>query len=1122
MLKRIIPVITLLFALPLLMSAQVTTSSLSGTVTGATNEPLVGATVTATHQPSGTRYVTISKAGGQYNIANMRVGGPYLVEISFVGFTTDKQDEIYLKLAETFLLNSALKTTGGELTNVVVSAGRRNPILNAQRTGAVTNIDSRQLQRLPSITRNINDFTRVTPQANGNQIGGGNYRQNNFTIDGADFNNSFGIGSNLPANGAPISMDAIEEISVNITPFDVRQSGFIGSAINAVTRAGTNNFSGSVYTYWRTEKQRGDKVDKTTFTRPFEKFNQYGVRIGGPIIKNKLFFFLNYETEEQPKAIQTRFAATPAAPFGSSPQIAKPTVSEMDMMRQYLSTTYGYETGAYDNYTPVIDRIKIMGRIDWNISNNHRFNIRYSQVEGGEPNPVSTSRSPLTAYANGFGRADNVFLWYKNTNYYQGANFYSAAAELNSKFGSLNNTFRATYTFQNDSRQSDSEIFPFVDILDGTTAATSSSVGIPFVSFGYEPFTFGNLRKVKMWSFVNNLSWTTGKHSWTVGGQYDISETINGFQRFGTSYYTFASWNDFISDAKPKDFAITYSLAPGFAQAFPSFKFAQYSLYGQDEIAVSKTFKLTVGLRLDLPTYPDVSEIVTHPLVDSVRFAKGENINTGNLPKKRIMFSPRIGFNWDLYGDRSMQIRGGTGMFTGKVPFVWIVSQSGDAGMLQVTSTFVGQANTPGPFNPDPAAYRPATVPVAGTVVPSTISAMAKDFKLPQTWKTSLAIDTRLARGLILTVEAIYNKDINTAVFRNPNLVDPLPLNVAGYPDNRMIYPNPVNQKFVVPLTSATFNATTNPRPSYPVANGAANGTQAFNTIVLDNGSRGHYFSLTGKLDKQFSGGIFATLAYTKSFANNLFDGGGDQPLSAWQGTANVNGSNFSRLGYAGFVVPDRIMGAISIRKEYFKHLGTTISLVYEGSIQGRFSYTYAGDINRDGTNLDLIYIPKDPSEITFVDRPASAATNNVAYTAAQQSELFFKYIDQDKYLRKHKGQYAERNGAVMPWRNEISAKFLQDLFVGKGSRRNILQFSVDIFNLGNLINPAWGKLRTTNASSILVPQNIASLVPGGTVRPTFWLQTDRNSPVTTTYRDNVSIFSTYSMQFGLRYIFNN
>lgn len=1120
MLKRIIPVIIGLLAIPSILVAQVTTSSLSGTITGSNNEPLVGATVSAVHQPSGTKYVTTSKSGGQFYITNMRSGGPYTIEITFVGFTADKQEDIYLKLAETFLHNVTLKNSAGELSQVVVTTtGKKNPIMNAQRMGAVTNIGSREIQRLPTVSRNINDLTRISPQANGNQIAGGNYRQNNFTIDGADFNNSFGIGSNLPANGAPISLDALDEISVNITPYDVRQSGFIGGAINAVTRSGTNNFSGSVYRYWRTEKQRGDKVDKVTFIRPTEEFKQWGFRIGGPIVKNKVFFFLNYESEEQPKSIQTRFAATAAAPFGSSPQIARPTVTDLNTVRQYLLNEYGYETGPYDNYTPAIARKKIMGRLDWNMGAKNRLNVRYSQVEGGEPNPVSGSRSPFTGYASGQGRNDNVALWFKNTNYFQGANFYSLAAELNSQIGSkLNNTFRATYTYQNDSRSSDSRIFPFVDILDGTTAATSSSVGVPYIAFGYEPFTFGNLRKVKMYSFVDNLSWTSGKNNWLIGLQYDWSKTTNGFQRFGTSYYTFASWNDFVTGAKPKDFGITYSLMPGFAQAFPSFQFAQYSLYGQDEITVNKNFKMTLGLRFDLPTYPDVSEVITHPLVDSITFAHGEKINTGNLPKKRIMASPRIGFNWDLYGDRSLQLRGGLGIFTGKVPFVWIVSQSGDAGMLQVTSTFVGQANTPGPFNPDPTAYRPATVPKAGTVVPSTIDALAENFKMPQSVKASFGVDKRLAKNLILTVEGLFMKDINNAVFTNPNLVDPAPLGVVGYPDNRMFYPNPTNLKFINPLTSGTFNAVTNPRPSYPVANGASNGTQALNAIVLKNGSKGYYYSLTTKLEKLFSKGFSGMVSYTKTFASNLFDGGGDQPLSAWQGTANVDGSNFARLGYSGTVVPDRILAAASWRFEYFKHLGTTLSVVYEGAIQGRFSYVYSVDFNRDGTNFDLIYIPRNASEIDFV----SKTVNGVTYSAQEQSDLFFKYIDQDKYLRKHKGQYAERNGAKLPWRNQVDFKFLQDLFVGKGKYRNTLQFGIDILNVGNLLDASWGRFKTVNTASLLVPQNVTNLVTGGTIRPTFQLATDRTQLVQSTFRDVVSVASTYSMQFSLRYLFNN
>lgn len=1107
MLKRIL----FLIAIVLVASgvkAQVTTSSMSGTTKNATGDALAGASISAVHQPSGTRYSAISQSGGRYNIPNMRPGGPYHIEISYVGFTTQKFDDVYLKLAEDFVLDATLGSNDNTLSAVVVTgASRKNPILNSSRTGAVTNIGRRDIERMPSISRNINDLTRVTPQANGSSVAGGNYRQNNFTVDGADFNNSFGIGTNLPANGAPISLDAIDEISVSISPFDIRQSGFIGSAINAVTRSGTNKFQGSVYRYWRSEKQQGKKVDKIEVNRPAFDFEQIGFRLGGPIIKNKVFFFINYETENQPNPIQTFVAATPERPYGSSnPNVARPTRTEMDAIRQYLITTYDYDPGEYDNYSTEVKRTKIMGRIDWNINQKNRFSVRYSQVEGSSPVPVSnsTSGSGGLVYANTANRTSNNALFFKNSSYRQGANFYSLAAELNSQIGRrFSNVLRGTYTFQNDSRESDSKYFPTVDILkDGT----------PFTTFGYDPFSYGNLRKVKMYSFVDNLTFNSGKHSFTAGLQADFSETINGFQRFGTSFYVFNSWEDFVSAAdpnpanrvKPVNFAYTYSLEPGFTQAFPSFKFAQYSAYIQDEISVNNKFKLTVGLRGDLPTYPDVSEIKTHPLVEQLTFANGTKVNTGTLPGKKVMLSPRLGFNYDIYGDRSLQIRGGTGIFTGKIPFVWIVSQSGDAGMLQVTQGFSSQSSTPGPFNPDPRAYYPATPPASGTVIPGTITAMDPDFKFPQTWKSSLGLDTKLGWGTIFTLEAVFNRDIRTAVFNNVNLVTPQALNVAGYPDNRQIFPSTNTTKFINPLNNA--------------GQASATGTQALNTVVIQNGKRGHYFSLNATLAKQFSNGFSASLSYTKSFANNLGDGSGDQPLSAWQGNPTVNSTNIPTLGYAGFVLPDRLSANISFRKEYLRHLATTISLFYEGAIQGRFSYVYSNDFNRDGVSgNDLIYIPKDASEITFVPK----TVNGVTYSAQEQSDLFFKYIEQDKYLRAHKGQYAERNGAQLPWRNQVDLRILQDLFTNIGKNRNTLQFSLDIFNFGNLINSGWSTLKTINSSVILVPTNQNSLVPGGTVKPTFQLATDRNNIITKTFRENESISSTYYMQFGLRYLFN-
>ncbi len=1096
--KKIIPFVIALMAIPFLMMGQVTTSSLSGVVKQGTGEVLAGATIVATHTPSGTTFTTTTQNSGRYIINNMRTGGPYVVLVSYVGNETKRFDDVFLTLAETSVLDVVLEKANVSLSEVVVSSSARNPVFNSNRTGAVTNIGIRQIQTLPSISRSINDLARLTPQANGGSVGGGNSRQNFITVDGSDFNNNFGIGGNLPAGGSPISLDALEEISINVTPYDVRQSGFIGSSLNAVTRAGTNKFSGSVYTYWRSEKQQGDKVSGTEFVRnPFD-YKQYGVRVGGPIIKNKLFFFFNYETENQPKQIQTRIASSSANPFTGIGNVARPSRGELDTISSYLASKYGYDTGPYDGYSTEIERTKFLGRIDWNINKNHRFNVRYNQVEGGEPNTPSTSRSPFTAFASGAGRTDINALWYKNSSYFQGANFYSLAAELNSNFGRITNMLRGTYTLQDDSRTSTSSDFPFVDILKD---------GSPFTSFGYEPFSKGNLRKVKSYSIIDNVTYKIGNHNLLAGIQVDLNKTTNGFQRFATSYYTFASWADFVNGVKPQDFAITYSTAPGFAQQFPSFKFAQYSAFLQDEFTVSNRFKLVGGIRFDKPSYPDVTEIKTHPLINALTFANGEKINTGELPKPALMVSPRLGFNWDLYGNKNLQIRGGTGIFTGRVPFVWIVSQSGDAGLLQVTQTFVGQVNTPGPFNPNPGAYLPTTPPVAGTVIPSTISAVSPNFKFPQTWKTSLAFDQKITKSLVLTMEAIYNKDLNTAIFRNPNLVAPSRLNVAGYADNRMIYPTSNNQKFINPLTSAGVYSPT--------------GTSAFNTIVLDNGSKGYYFSLTTKLEKQFSKGLSAMVAYTFSDAQNLYDGSGDQPLSAWQGTPNIDGSNASVLGTPFFMLPHRIIGTFSYRKEYLKHLATTISLFYEGSHQGRFSYTYSRDFNRDGTNNDLIYIPRDASEITFSSFNYGTTANPNVKTAAEQSALFFAYVDQDKYLSKHKGEYAQRNAAKIPWRHQVDVKILQDVFMNVGKNKNTIQFSLDIFNFANLLNSGAGKIKTVNASSILVPTNEASLIAGGAVKPTFRLANVGSDPVTSTYRDNLSIASTYYMQFGLRYIFN-
>ncbi len=1091
-----------------LMAQAVTTSSLSGSIKDK-NGAVPGANVVAVHEPTGTSYGTVSTADGKFNIVNMRPGGPYKITISFVGYKTQTYSDINLALAETYVINHVMQEEGTQLEELVVT-GVAEKSMNTEKNGAVTNINSRQMLTMPSISRSVSDLMRMTPQGTSTSqgaFGGGNYRQNNFTIDGSDFNNSFGIGGNLPGNGNPVSLDAIEEITINVTPYDIRQSGFIGSSMNAVTRSGSNTFTGSAYMFTRTQGQQGDRVqDETRIPTQRLDIKTYGFRLGGPIIKNKLFFFANAETTDQIQPGQTNFAATPSNPFGSAPNVARPTATQLDATSAFLATNYNYNTGPYQGYDFKTTNTKITTRVDWNINSNHRLNVRYMQVENKTPFFASTSRSPLAAFPN--TRTNSQYgMGYANSNYYQENNLYSFAAELNSTFGGkFSNTLRGTYTNQNEPRSSDSRNFPFVDILDGSQSVTSSTYSNPYTFFGYEPFTYGNLRQVKTTSIVDNLSWTVDKHNITVGAQADFTSTLNGFQRFGTSYYTFNSWNDFITNQKPRDFAITYSLLPGYAQAFPTVKTSQFSVYGQDEVNVNDKLKVTVGLRIDKPVFNETPEIKTHPLVAALTFYDGRKVDTGVLPDSKLLFSPRIGFNYDLKGDRSMVIRGGTGVFTGKIPMVWIVSQSGDAGLIQFTQTYIGQANTPGVFNPDPAAYRPATQPTPGTAIPSTVSALTKDFKFPQTWKSSLAIDMKLPWGIVGSLEGILNKDLNVARGINPNLVDPTPLNATGYADHRPIYPNANKDKFINPLNAAGI--------AQP--NGAATGTAAFNPVVLVNSGQGWYGSVTLRLQKPIAKGLDVMAAYTKSAAKVLFDGSGDQLLNTWSLTQIVNNSNFPEVANANYIVPDRFIASLSYRKEYLKHLATQVTMFYEASIAGRYSYTYSNDFNNDGQTNDLIWIPNSGSELNFATLTTPAGT----WTAAQQQQLWDQFVAQDPYLSKHKGQYAERNGAEYPWRDQLDFRLIQDIFTDIGARKNTLQFTLDIVNVGNLLNKDWGVYKLVNTSAILVPTNNSAISPGGTVAPIFRMATVNNLPVTDTFRNDNSYRSTYYMQFGLRYTF--
>lgn len=1066
----------MLLLLNTLLFAQVTTSGLSGVVTDEKGEPLVGAIVVAVHTPSGTEYGVSADLKGNYRIANMRPGGPYTVKFQFLGFSTLQRNDVYLSLADNTVLNGTLREESIYLQTVEIVAPGASSNMNSDRAGAVTNINTRTINTMPSVKRSLEDLTRLTPQSNntssGPAIGGGTYRQNNITIDGASFNNKFGIGQSMPANGSPISLDAIEQISISVTPYDVRQSGFLGAAVNAVTRSGDNEFRGSAYTYLNDENFKGNKVKDQTFDRTDSKYNLYGVRFGGPIIKNKLFFFVNFETEKTIVPGPSRKAATATNPYDPEKNIARPTADDMQMISKYLSDTYGYGTGPYEGYSNESPGLKFLARIDWNINKDHRLNVRYNTTKKKDPIIPSTSISGISPapYGSSNNRQGMHAMWYQNSGYYQEQNFSSIAGELNSTFGRFNNQLRLTYTDQDEPRSTDGNLFPFVDILKD---------GLPYVSFGTELFSYGNLRKVQTFTFGDDVTWNWDINTFTAGIQYEHNLIKNGYQRFGTGYYSFASWDDFVNSRPATTFAITHPNNSSLSQEFPSFNFNQLTVYAQDEISFSSRLKVLAGLRIDLPTYPELDTY--NETVANMDFG-GRKFNTAKLPSAHPLFSPRVGFNYDLTGDRSLVLRGGTGLFTGTIPFVWIVAQASDAGVLQTTYTKgvipafkttipeILEGVYPGGFNP------------ATPAAPSSVSIMDENLKLPQNWKSSLALDAKLPWGLKGTLEGIYSKDVNSVVITNAGLKSD-GFQLADYPDQRTISKRQYWQ------------------------------SSPNNVYLLENGGKNYYWSLTAQLEKTFDRGFSALLAYTHSYSRNSADGIGDQLGSAWYNDPRTFGSNSHDMGYAGYVIPDRLIASVSYRKEYAKHFATTLSLFYTGGAQGRFTYVYSNDFNNDYGGTSVIYVPKDDSEITFAD--------NGAYTAEQQRSDFWKYVEQDGYLKSRKGQYAERNGALYPWVNTFDVKVLQDFFVNVGGKRNTIQVGLDIMNLGNLLNSNWGIRNYYNRNNILQVANIQEVVAGeGAVKPTFYFLKNGDNVLDKTFRPNVGYTSTYFMQLSLRYIF--
>ncbi len=1075
-------------------NAQVTTSGISGKVTSGT-ESIVGATIVATHTPSGTRYGTVSNLEGNFQILGMRVGGPYNIVVSYVGYSSYTMSDVFINLGENFILNAQLVERGVDLQEVFVVGISGSTNMSTERAGAITSVNRAAISSMPTISRSMNDIMRLSPQSsmtsNGYAVGGGNYRQSFITVDGAAHNNAFGIGANLPAGGSPISLDALEQLTVSVTPFDVRQSGFVGGSINAVTRSGDNEVKGTAYSYLRNETFQGKMVGDYELTAQQTRSNTHGISIGGPIIKNKLFYFFNAEYEDNvspgPSFI-LRQNETDA--FGTD-NVVRPLQSDVDAMTAHLKSVYNYDPGRISNYQAETPGFRLLGRFDWNINENHKLNLRLSHTSNKDSRAPSNSTSPLTANTiypgnsglsinRGFGRTSNYSMYYESSRYFQEQNFSSVAAELNSKLfdNKVSNMFRVTYSYQNEPRSYVGGDFPTVDILKD---------GASYMSFGPDPFTAGNTRVVNTIVVTDEASWNWGIHSMTAGLQYEYQNAVNGFMQGGNGYYVFASMDDFINGAKPSAFGITHSNSTDLSQFKSELAFNQYSAYLQNNMKFSDNFRMTAGIRFELPAYPSIESSNFNQAFYDLDFG-GEKYSTAQLPAAKLTVSPRLGFNWDINGDRKYVLRGGTGVFVGRLPYVWLVSVVGNSNVGQ-TQYFYNRPQDATGVQPDfhkdltdilSQLYGGNFTPAVPTA-PQSPTILSTDLKMPATWKSSLAFDAKLPGDVDFTLEGIYNNDFNPVVINNKGLKESGTLTLNPN-DIRKTYTNHINNQ------------------------------NAF-MIMNKEDSKAYYYSVSAQLRKKFDMGLDMSFAYTRSNSKVYSDGIGDQVTSAFNTNLfSVNGINDHEIGYGTYVAPDRIIATVGYKKDYARNFSTGIYLVYDGSQHGyvgnfsytRYSYTMSNVVGDRGAN-NLIYIPATKAELDTWD--FADATN---YTGAQQRDDFWAFIEQDKYLSSRKGQYAERGGAIMPWRSTFDLKVVQDFHLNVGGKRNTLQLGVDINNLGNLINSNWGLYKQVTSSNILS-------YSGGK----YSFPKVNNEVLTSTYRDYQSFRSTYSMQFSLRYIFN-
>ncbi len=1074
-----------------------TTASINGSIKDSKGS-LPGANVVAIHVPTGSQYGAVSRPDGKYTIPNAKVGGPYKVTVSFVGYETKVKENIYLTLGNSTDVNFLMAESNTELKEVQVVASESD-VFNSDRSGASTNISNREITSLPTIARSFQDYLRLTPQFSGGGYAGRNNLYNNTTIDGALFNNAFGLSGTVggQANAQPISLDAVDQMTTAIAPYDVKQGSFTGAGVNVVTRSGTNDVTGSVYYFTKNENLAGSKVDGVTNKLNGFSFYNTGFRIGGPIIKDKLFFFANYESERRNDP-GTQYSANNGTP---GPNVSQVLASDLNTLSGFLKSNYGYDPGPYQNYQLASNSDKATIKIDWNISTKHKFTVKYNYLNSYRDVPPSGAFSAAGRSPNQYG------LPFLGSYYRINNNLNSFIAELNSTFGNnIANKFQIGYSAFRDFRQTptSSKLFPLVDILNGS--------GQALTSFGYEPFSANNILNTNVFQVSDNVDIFKGRHTITFGTYNEFYHFQNGFDPVYYGVYRFKSLADFYASAagtpgKVALYSLGYSASPNGSFPLVGVNAYQLGLYAQDKYDLNDRVSLTLGLRVDNPNIN--SSIARNTQAATTNFDTGQPLYTDQVQKSSLLWSPRFGFNWDVNGDKTTQVRGGSGVFTGRVPYVWISNQASNNGLL--FGSYFNPNPTPGQagsvFQSSVDYYRPGKNgnPPASANPQYNLAVTDHNFKFPQVWRTNLAIDQVLPGGVIGSLDISITKDINAINFANVNL--PNSQNNASGADNRTIYYN-----------SFPANATNSNANTRVVSNISS-------AILMKNTSKGYSYFATAQFKKRFSNGLDAMVAYTYTDARAVNDGGSAIALSNWQNNYVSGNPNNSPLSYSQFLTQHRIVASMNYRKEYLGFMATTIGAFYElapNVYGGRFSYAYGtvngADMNGDQQFNDLMYIPRSQSEISLVDIKNSSGA--VTYSAAQQWNDLNNYIGSDRYLSKHRGQYAERNGAFSPWRGELDVRILQDFKIKAGKRSNTLQLSLDIFNFGNLLNSKWGVVRIPNRTNLL---NFVGYDANKVPQFQFpYLNAATSTPMTTTFRaDPTNINSRWQMQIGVRYIFN-